>query len=212
MSESACASFGPWKRNYTSSLNKGVFDKSPVYYTYVWVTDLWYRLFFSLSGPERGYDTARPLPVPIVAAATIGMAGGVAFVATVRYWWRKPYVWLLLGAICTYCAVLWLDNYSQYMLTGRPVAINGRYLIPLMPLGIVLAGMGFSKALSIMKLPAVKPGLAGLGILLMLNGGGIITYIIRSRPDWNWQQSQVQSVNQGAQKFLKPVVAESKRN
>lgn len=43
----------------------------------------------------------------------------------------------MLGLAIFYGSVVFLENYSTYKITGEPFAINGRYLLPVLPIILV---------------------------------------------------------------------------
>jgi hypothetical protein len=202
-----CSQYGPWYRNYlyAQARDDGAFSHNPVVYTGMWLYWLWFRLFFAINGPLSTYTNYPPLPLPAHAAAALGLAGGMAIAAyAAKVFRRNPYLLFLLALSAFYAAALWVEDFSQYIETGQPVAINGRYLLPiLLPLAAVM-GHAFSAALS--KRPQLKPIFAVLAIVCFLQGGGIFTFIVRSDPDWYWPIGRVSRVNDAARRALSPII------
>ena len=52
--------------------------------------------------------------------------------------------------------------------------------------------------------------LAAAAILLFLQGGGVMTFILRSDASWDWQNRAVIDANNAARKVLSPVVVEGR--
>ena len=103
-----------------------------------------------------------------------------------------------------YGGALWLDDYKQFLLTSQPVAINGRYLLPiLLPIAAIM-GRAISQA--VRARPRVKPLLALAALLLFVEGGGIFTFIVRSDDTWYWNNPVVQHVNNGARRVISPLL------
>jgi hypothetical protein len=202
----ACLAYGPWARNYHYALAKPEFTPQPLDYTWQWFQGLHYRLFFTITGPPR-FTNYPPSPLPSAAAITLALCGVVSLI----FYWRKifttqPYFVFLIGMAAIYVAVLWFQNYSQYKQTGQPVAINGRYLIPLiLPLCAVF-GRGMAQGLRLW--PKAKVYVSILAIILFVQGGGIVSFILRSDETWYWPNRTVVSVNQNVQKVLKPIIFE----
>ena len=205
-----CKSYGPWIRNYNYAQTKQDVNESLLSYTGVWLRDLHRRLFFAVNGPASGYANYRPLPIPYVTA---GVLVAISVVLVLLYakklFTGQLFLQFSLLAIVLYCGALWIENYSQYIETGQPVAINGRYLIPVIPLWIALAGRAFQLALK--KHQLVKPILASVVIVLFLQGGGLLTFIIRSDASWYWSQPTVLRVNQEAQRLVSPLIVEGRK-
>jgi hypothetical protein len=118
-------------------------------------------------------------------------------------------VFLLLFCL-TYIGILWAEEYSQFLETGQPVAINGRYLLPLLlPLAAVL-GTALREALRVV--PAVKPWLAALAIAAFLHGGGVMSFMLRTDTTWNWPEPTItDDINHAARTVLSPVIFEGSK-
>lgn len=210
LDEQRCQAYGPWARNHWLEQHKAEFNKSPLAYSWVWLQSLHYRSFFAVSGPQNSYTNYPPLPLPAATAVIIAVSG---LTATLLFWRRVFAGHMLLWFLCVmsalYLAALWIEDYSQFLETGQPVAINGRYLIPiLLPLGAVF-GRALSLALQLKS--AVKPFVATAAIVLFLAGGGVITFILRSDSSWYWPNHAVNVVNDHARRVLTPIVFEGNR-
>ena len=73
----------------------------------------------------------------------------------------------------------------MYRYTGTPVAINGRYLLPLLPVFGALAALGLAELLRRLRWTVTAPLLiAAVLVFCALQGGGAVTYIVQSSPDW----------------------------
>ena len=108
---------------------------------------------------------------------------------------------MLLTACGIYLFSLFLKSYATYKYTATLENMNGRYLLPiLLPLGGII---GLALSLEFYKKPIRKALLAVLVILLFLEGGGIVTFIIRSDDSWYWPNSTIKKVNDDAQKITR---------
>jgi hypothetical protein len=202
-----CLNYGPWNRNYNDAQKKSVAaPKNPIKFTGEWFFGMYYRLFFAINGNYANYF---PLPVPSLAAIILTFSA--AFVLALE--WRRVLrgnaflVFFLLVSVF-YCGALWLDNYKDYVSTGQPVAINGRYLLPvLLPFSAVL-GRAFSLALRRRSLRVAKPIVAFAVLVMFVAGGGIFTFISRSDSSWYWPNSVVVHVNNAAHHALSPILIE----
>lgn len=189
LGEGRCVSFGPWNRNYQLAQTKGDFNHSPLHYTIRWTTDMHYRMFFAVAGPTNTYATRPPLPIPMATIVVISAISVLALVIFLRYARRYPQLAFLFCMSLGYVAALWFENYTQYLETGKAVAVNGRYLLPvLLPL-VAVASVGFG------KFPAsrpVKTAVAALCLALLFYGGGALTYMYYAEPSWYWNNGFVQ--------------------
>lgn len=199
-----CSANPPWVRNYNESHNKqpGVIT-NPIIYTGEWMWGLWYRLFFAVNGHASGYVNYFPLPLPSAAAIILAVGGTAMVWAARRQIFRgNSFMLFFLVMGLFYGGALWLDDYKQFLLTSQPVAINGRYLLPiLLPIGAIV-GRAISEA--VRTRPRVKPMLALAVLILFIEGGGIFTFIVRSDNSWYWNNPVVQRVNNGARRVVSP--------
>lgn len=209
LSTKACSAYGPWIRDYNFSLNKvaPAATKSPIAYSADWVYGMWLRSFFAVDGPASDFQTRGPFPLPALSVVVIACIALVAFVVRGKRVWRvydATVLWLLASVTILYGVALWLDDYREFLHTGQPVAINGRYLL------LILLPVLLMSALSIKELLRTKQKLpvAMFCILLlcMLWGGGALTYILRSNDAWYWPAQPVYDANHAVQTLLKPVV------
>lgn len=208
LNEERCSAYGPWGRDYRYSQDKaGLEIRGPIGYTAIdWSWGMWHRLFFTLAGPTNDYATRKPLPIPSILAIVL-----ITFGVLLLLWFGRsilrqyPVLGLFLLVGTVYIGALWLQQYQSYVYTGRPVAINGRYLIPLLPaLGAIIA-VAYSKFFSRIGQVELKGAFAVVVLLLFLQGGSLVTYVVRSEPNWYWHDSFMQDANQSLQKILKPI-------
>jgi hypothetical protein len=158
----------------------------PHYVATDWLWGMQERLFFTVSGPTLDHLTRgglRPLKVVMIGVASIGLLAFVIFVWQLLR--RYPVLWLFVTVILVYVGVLIVQQYGMYRYTGAPVAINGRYLLPLLPLFGALAALGLAELLRRLRWTATAPLLITIVLLVCaLQGGGAMTYIVQSSPDW----------------------------
>lgn len=201
-----CLEYGPWARNYHIAQQGTDFDANPVTYMGEWLWGMWHRSFFAVAGVENDFATRFGLPVPKLTGIALAVLGVIAVIVRFRDTFRRnPLLQMLALMSLFYCAVLWLKLYAGlYNDTGAPVAINGRYLIPvLLPIAAV---MGRALSLWLQKAPAAKAYAAAGTILLFLYGGGVFTYIILSEQAWLWQNDIVLQVNEAVRNALSLVI------
>ena len=209
LNETRCQAYGPWGRDYHYEQNKeDVSVKGPLAYTAQdWSWGMWHRLFFTLAGPTNNYQTQRQLPVPSGIAIVLFFMVVIATVIGGRRVLRKYPVFVPVLIVTTvYIAALWSQQYQSYTQTGQPVAINGRYLVPLLPLLGAFSLLVLLEAARKLKVTTYAAPFACVILLLFLQGGGPITYIVRSNPSWFWQDALTQDVTNTLRSTLKPVV------
>lgn len=208
-----CVAYGPWGRDYFLEQNRPAdFTANPLAYMGEWFRGMWFRTFFAVNGARDDFTTRQPLPVPSVTAVVIGITGLLALLFTARQVFKgRPYLVFFLLMIVVYAGMLWWQEYGMYKDTGEPVAINGRYLLPVLPLLAVILGRALSLVLT-NRLQAVKVALASAAIVLFLHGGGVFTFILRSDSTWYWHNSAINRVNQDARNVLAPVTIEGSKH
>lgn len=205
--EGSCSQYGPWKRDHDLEQNKALeniqVNPNPIAYAGAWLYGMWYRLFFMITGYE--FQNFPPLPI-------IGFGSILVFVGAIAIFvgsWRrtlagKPFYNYLLLVSAIYCLALWIQNYSAYMRTTEPVAINGRYLLPL----LLLAGVPIIAAAS--HFFATRRSLRTITVIFMIiiffEGGGLISYIARSNEHWYWDNSTVKTINASAHDAISPII------
>jgi hypothetical protein len=210
-----CLNYAPYRRDYESHRDlvagKLQFQYSPnpiSFTTNDWIRIMTFNMFFALNGEVSHFKVGNPLPLPQLLAELIGFFG-LIFVVWYQKWLRQNYrLGFLLFVSLVYIAVLWFQEYSGFKFNGYAVAIQGRYLIPVILVLYLTVALAFARAVR-RWLPA-KAILAWLSIaVLLLQGGGAMVFIIRSDNYWYWPNATVQRVNHDAQKVLKTFVVGS---
>lgn len=208
-----CLEFGPYERgyNYRQQVSPE-FSPDLTYHAETWAKGMWYRLFFMINGDlllDR-YQNFSPLPLPALTAVAIFTIGVAAAVWKHKAVFKKrPLIVFLASTFVFYALVLWLKNFIDYSQTGRPAALNGRYLLPVLPALIAVLGQGMSELFR--NRPNLKVVLAVATLLLFLQGGGVISFIVRSHQTWYWPSETVLRVNRAAENALHPLIFGSRQ-
>lgn len=213
LDEQRCMAFGPWKRNYDINIAKqnGTLtpvppSTGPVYFTIdEWGKLLYWQFFYALDGPTNGFVVGFPYPTPYFVAAVLLAIGTLAVLLYWRRVFDRPYIKGLTFVALFYIAILWLQNYSDFRQLHLATAIQARYIVPTLPILLLLLALGFRALLQ--KITLAKSPLAVLTLLVLLTqGAGISVYILRSNPSWWWPNASVVHANETAQKILSPLV------
>ena len=213
-----CSAYSVWDTDYTrhvsiaSELHARTFSyMTPIKYLSEWFYWMWYRSFFAVNGPASGFTNYAPLPLPAIGAAAITVLGIFLSIK----WRRKifknnPHLIFLLLIILGYCVALILQGYSTYHYTGVLENMNGRYLLPI--LLFVAAIFGKAISLQLKNATIMKVIISVVVLILFLEGGGIVTFLVRSDDTWYFQNHVVKKINNEATKIVKPVVIKNKRS
>jgi hypothetical protein len=213
LSVEQCMQYGPWGRDYTYEQNRPTdFQANPFTFLGSWLGGMRHRLFFAVSGAKTYFNNYIELPLPVKTFTVLFFAGIIAVIV----WWRQifrghAYMAFFLLLTLLYCAVLWYDQYGMYQQTGIAVAINGRYLLPVLLPMFVVVGRAFAIGLAKAKWPQMKTYLAAAVILLFLQGGGMMTYLLRADDSWYWPNTFIRTLNGNARDALAPFVVEGNK-
>lgn len=207
LSVQECTAYGPWRRDYKLALHKNPHaESSPLVFAADWFYGMWLRLFFSVDGPTTRFQTRGPLLLPSVSAIVFSVSGLVVSLAYAKRLFRKyrgAVLGLLLLVSGVYVSALWLDGYETFLRTGVAVAINGRYLLPVLPFLMLVSALAFNELCR--NRQNLKVLIGGLAVLCMLWGGGTLTYILRSNPRWYWHNPAVKAANEDVRNALAPL-------
>ncbi len=206
LSVKECSAYGPWIRDYDFQINKVDEEHSPFVFTADWLYGMWLRLFFAVGGPGVDYQTRGPLLLPALASigfAAVGAVAAVVYGQRVFKRYNAPVLWLLALTCLFYVAALWLDEYQAYVRTGQPVAINGRYLLPVLLPVLVFSGLALHEALK--HRINLQLAVAVVAVVSLAWGGGALTYILRSSDRWNWDNRAVMDANHAVRTVVAPV-------
>lgn len=201
-----CISYGPWARDYRYKQQYTHSNNNPLTYAFGWVHGMWFRLVFAVAGPATNFETKGALLLPAIGSIALSALGFIAlgiYGRQVIRQYNAGGIKLLLSVSGVYIAVLWVNNYMAYLEVGRAVAVNGRYLLPMLPfllLFFVLAVKELCRSRPRLTLP-----LAALALLVMLWGGGALTYILRSNDSWYWLSQPVLDMNHAVKNTIGPL-------
>ena len=185
--ETECAAYGPWNRNKSMEARKSEsFQPMPysVYMAKEWVPGMTQRLLFAVAGKTNDFQTKLPLPALVYTLVSLSILGVLCAVVQMQ---RKKASWLaaftlLLTVI--YTSVLSFQLYGDYVDTAEPVAINGRYLLPLLPLVSVVLIQAMLYVARKFDRRIIASLTVAMLILITVAGGGIGTYIVQSESHW----------------------------
>lgn len=206
-----CAQYGPWNRNHTYLLtmqqNGTTVHPNIIYFETNWVGGMIQRLYFAI---DHTYANSGPLWIQVIVVAFIALFG---VIFSVIYWRaihkRRPLLWVALLMIGAYILSLQYVNWTDYAKLGQLTAINGRYLIPFLPIIFATVAAGFSEYMNhraILRSSQAKAIFIITVIFFSLFGAGMFSYIIYASPSWYWPHSPLINLNSWLQTIIRPLV------
>lgn len=206
-----CMQYSPWRRNYLTeqSKNNGTLkpaDTRPLNYVYkIWLTSITYQLFFTIDGAKNNYVLGPAFKLVRKISVAIMYIGLICFIFKFRAIRKKYRFGILLMPAAIYTFVLLLQNYADFIHIGYPYAIQGRYLIPFLPVLYAVIAVSIFTALGNYR--DFKAWVAVIAMtVIVTQGGGAGTYILRSDSDWYWDNYTIQRANGNAKKVIQPFV------
>ncbi len=212
---SYCVQYGPWARNNRITTN--IIDNDPDYdpqmflFVPYWFGGMIYRLYFAIN---YDYSNDLPLPIPITIAAIIGFIGLIILVV-----FRKIIIsidrrlLLFVTILALYIGAIFYINLTEYLRYRTMLAVNGRYLVIVLPFLFILMGLAYRqlfKRLVKKRLESFVNIFAVVIILLLLQGGGMFTYLIRGESGWYWQDKSVIDFNLNLKNIISPLIISGK--
>lgn len=205
-----CMNFGPWGRdhNLIATASERPFEPAPVTFPAYWIEGMVHRLFFAIN-----YDYNNPplLPIPITVAYILGGIGSILLLV----FWRKLFaispdrlaMALIIGI---YTGSLFILNFGNYIERHAMVAINGRYLIIILPLVFALMIAAYSVLIQRISpkrsRDKYKSILLVATLIFFLQGGGALTHIAQGGDDWYWQNSTAINTGRTVRNIVKPFI------
>jgi len=202
-----CNAYSPYWRNQVYLQVKDKYPlKNIVLYGQNWSHTMTYSYFFSLAKVGDKYYGLPPLPVPEWTAVIVSSLGVVLLLKYYRtVFFKKIINRYLLFVTVFYTVVLFLYNYYEYTVYHQEVAVQGRYLMPLLLIVIYLLSLGYKQYFNLHK-NYYKGIFVCLVFMCLLYGGGASAFIIRHQDTWLWNNSTVNTLTNDVQNVLKPIV------
>ena len=181
-----CSQYYSWNRNYVERQqyihNPALRTWNVLQYTAYWASLNVFDLFGEIMPLQGLYYISETF------FTIIGVLGTVALVCTILNFRtivrRNVNLLYLTGIGLVYILFLWARNYNDFRMLGRAMAIDGRYLIPVLIYFYALLGLGLVYALEgrhPLRL-AARTSLALVVIILFVYYGGYAQYTSQISP------------------------------
>ncbi len=200
-----CKAYSPWYRNFLAHQNNKPVNPNPILYTGQWVGGMYNRLLFVING-KAPVDNYQNFMAPFLALV-VALVGAFGLILMCIYGFRilrgDSVLTLLLFVSLVYVASVWGRNYHDWLNLKQAVAINGRYLLPVLPFIFLL--LGGSYQLFLRGRTKAKALLGSIAFLLFMQGGGITSFMYYSRDSWYWDgNTQIRTMNRAAKRVVSP--------
>lgn len=160
--------------------------KNKLTYPINWYQKMLRESFFVVGPKQIGYNSGAPLPAAHIAGYVVAASLLVLLAISARWLLRSNPVWRLwFIVVVAYTGVLFALNFKEYLQLGVPVAVHGRYIVPVI---IPMAALG-TVALRRYMRPYLRPyvyGVVAAVLILLVMGGGWLPWVIRSADTWMW--------------------------
>lgn len=187
----ACRSWGPWARN--EQLDAAFPDRDASIASLVeyaareWLPAmLRYSTLTGVVGEDGVPRTSLGPNVGGVVVVLGTLTVAVLLVLGAGRIARDAAALTLLGGGALYMGALFAENYSSYLSLGEPVSIQGRYVLPFLPLLLALAVRACADAVAVdlRSRRVVARVLVGLALVATTQGGWLLGVVAASDREW----------------------------
>lgn len=152
------------------------------------------------------YPDVGPLPIMKLLFYTLFLVGPALILIALKDLLRQNKLLLIFIFVSVaYVASVAYSNYKGYVDLGQPVAISARYLLPVIPLFLCLLVLSVRILIARYR-TLIASSMVIVYVLLITQGGGIITHLMSVNKNDYWQQKGIVQVNQSVKSVLKVLV------
>lgn len=185
-----CLSWAPWRRNH--ELDPTFSDLAPSlaglvrYVTHEWLpgmaTTFTYYGALDAEGSHGTWGAHATAAVLLLGFAALLGALLLGSAAALR---PPGAAMLVLGCLGYVVALVW-QNYTDYRALGEPIGVQGRYLLPLLPVLVILGVRATVHLVAAngRRAGVVRAGLLVLVVLGLTQGAGSLGVLARSDDSW----------------------------
>ncbi len=177
-----------------------------------WFNNMWHGsvLAAANTAPENKMVLAKPMPI----ISSFVFFGFIIGAGLLLYAWRSlpknPGWYFLLAMTATVFISVFLFNYKSHIETHAFHANQTRYILSMIPVLVVMFAV--ATAFVLRKFKWIKITVLAVIALTIIQGGGVITYILRSEPSWYWQNPIVINPNNTVKDAIQPIIYEGKHH
>lgn len=205
LSIQACSADAPLARNYQLAREhtpKKLTIRESIGFVKLWAYIMGDQLFTVLNRYKGGVPE-NPIRQFVITAVLVSLICIPIVLSQLKRLFKIGYPLLLFILVCTmYLGALLYQNYTDFVRFGIPVAVQGRYLLPVLLIVMAIGAQAYSIALH--KAPEFKAYLLIAILAMSVQGGGLTTYLLRTDKSWYW--------NGTASAEVKPPIVELSQN
>jgi hypothetical protein len=193
-----CKQYYSWDRNYTVAQyakTHPVFNRMNVFqYTSFWIKVEYYQLFAEIIPGGGLVSISRLFYVTILMLSAV--AGGLTIVSIPKIFRQYKALPIISVIALTYLIFLWSRNYSEYLRLQQPLAIQGRYLVPILLYVYALFGLGIIAVAESKRSVKVylQPAIGLITVFAFIYFGGYVRYASNISPSKQWPQTQTVAI------------------
>ncbi len=185
-----CKQYYSWDRNYTvaqyEKQHAQPLQMNALQYTAFWFRVEYYQLFAEIVPTGGLIYIAHDFYIIII---TLSVAAVLCTLVSARKILKHNSALLEISVIVVmYLLFLWARNYHDYRQLGQPLAIQGRYLVPVLVYVYGLLGLGIKYSLETKRSLqlVLQPATALLVVFSFVYFGGYVRYISSISPNTGW--------------------------
>lgn len=176
-------------------------------YTLIWITNMTKTTNWSGNSTTEGKVEFRgPLPIMHVVL----FFGAIAAIGVLLYSWRgivRNNAWyFLITLVIALLVSVYLVNVKSYYTNHAAFANQPRYLLTVLPILMIMIAAAFGHVFGSRQW--LKLGVLVSALIVFTQGGGIVTHLLRSEPDWYWSNDTIVNVNEASKSVVAPLVLE----
>lgn len=210
LSVERCMNFSPFSQEYTLAQPDNLGGKQltltePFDYTVdFWFKELYQQYFITGTQIEYAlFVVSEPLKIPYFTLLGAIVVALIALVLKSGVLLRRHEIRMLALAGLVLAVALWLVNFEKYLRTGAELAIQGRYLLPIVP---IIIALGIDAVRQRVPRLVIRNSLLYILIIGLFWGGGLLTHILGSNNDWYWDNTFVVTVNESVRNAIRPLL------
>jgi hypothetical protein len=186
-----CKQYYAWDRNYILASTKPANEKllGVVHYSVLWLKEVYYQLFAEIVPAATGglIPIARDYYILLLALTALGIVCTLPVLPRLLHMY--PALSVFSVVVISYTLFLWSRNYHDYRQLGQAVAIQGRYMLPVLAYLYVLIGLGIQYSLGLSRMRFLRPITAFTVIVAFIYFGGCVRYVAKISPTTGWKSS-----------------------